>query len=185
MTKYLYSPIKQRILLLLASGIVLGLSTSPRTHAKVWKSLPKAWKEIGRSTLRRVIREFKYKRLVDFKEEKDGIVVITISELGKKYAIRYDPENIKIKKPLIWDKKWRIVIFDVPEKKKPAREALRRELRKLGFKELQKSVWCFPYDCKNAIDFICELFDIRHCVRILEVSRMSHDADLKLRFGLT
>ena len=170
--------------MLLAAGLTLGFSTSPHAHAKMWKSLPKAWKEIGRTTLRRIIKEFKYKRLVDFTEEKDGMVTITLTELGKKHAVRYDPENIYIKKPAVWDKIWRVVVFDIPEKNKKAREALRWELKKLGFKDLQRSVWVFPYDCVDAIDFIVELFEIRPHVRLLEVKKISHDADLRLHFDL-
>ena len=184
MAKYFYSATKQRILLLLAAGVALSISAYPRKRARVWNDLPKEWDKIGKRVLRRVIREFKYKRIVDFKEEKNGMIKVVLSEFGKQHSIRYDPENIQIEIPKKWDKKWRIAIFDIPEKKKQAREALRRELKKLGFLELQKSVWCFPYDCNDAINFIAELFEIRENVRLLEVFKISHDADLKLRFGL-
>lgn len=184
MAKFFYSSTKQKALLLLATGIVLGFSHSPKAHYKIWKALPKAWREINKTTLRRIIEEFKYKRLVDFKEEKDGSVTIVLTELGRYHALRYDPDNIKISIPLRWDRKWRIVIFDIPEKKKAAREAFRRELRKLGFFELQKSVWVFPYKCEDAINFLMELFEIREYVRYLEVLALSHDADLRLHFKL-
>ena len=184
MAKYLYSPAKQRVVLLLAAGLTLGFSPNPRTHAKVWKSLSKAWKDIGRTTLRRIIKELKYKRLVDFKEEKDGTVTVLLSKLGKKHAIRYDPKNMKISIPSKWDKKWRIVIFDIPEKKRIARDTLRQEMKKLGFLELQKSVWIFPYNCQDAVDFLVELFKVRNYVRYLVVTEISHDADLRLHFDL-
>jgi len=45
-----------------------------------------------------------------------------------------------------WDKKWRIVIFDIEEKQKRTREALRYKLRELGFGMIQESVWISPYD---------------------------------------
>ena len=40
-----------------------------------------------------------------------------------------------------WDGKWRIVIFDIPEQKRLIRDLFRRNLKKWGFKHLQKSVW--------------------------------------------
>ena len=183
MAKFLYSPVKQKILLLLASGLALGLSRSPRTHFRIIKSIPKAWSEIERTTLRRIVREFKHKGWVDFKEEKDGSITVVLTKLGEKHAFRYDPDNISIPKPSRWDRKWRIVIFDIPEKKRPARDALRQEMKKLGFLELQKSVWVFPYECRNAIDFLVELFEIRNHVRYLVVSEMTYDADLRLYFN--
>ena len=56
------------------------------------------------------------------------------------------------------DGEWRIVIFDIPEKFKKAREALRMKLKELGFLELQKSVFIFPYECEDEINFIVEVF---------------------------
>ena len=185
MARYFYSPAKQKAVLLLAAGIDLIIFAPSRSKWRIAKNLHKAWKEINRTTLRRIINEFRYSRLVDFKENKDGTVSVELTELGKIHAIRYNPENIFIEIPKKWDKKWRIVIFDVPEKKRNARDALRWEMKKLGFFELQKSVWVFPYDCKDAIDFLVELFEIRNHVRYITVERMSLDADLKLHFNLS
>ncbi len=184
MTKYYYSPLKQRIVMLLAGGLALGFSKSPRTHAKLCKNTPNAPPETDRLTFSRIIKEINYKRLIEFKEENDGTVSVVLSKLGQLHAFRYDPENIRVAIPAKWDGKWRVVIFDIPEKKKKARDALRWELKKIGFIELQKSVWIFPYECQNAVDFIVEVFDIRNHVRILEVSSINNDADLRLKFDL-
>lgn len=40
-----------------------------------------------------------------------------------------------------WDKKYRVVIFDIPEKKKQSRNWLRDELYELKYQKLQKSVF--------------------------------------------
>jgi len=40
-----------------------------------------------------------------------------------------------------WDKKWRIVIFDIPESHRKVRNVLRSRLKLWKFKPLQKSVW--------------------------------------------
>lgn len=45
----------------------------------------------------------------------------------------------------IWDKKWRIIILDLPEDRKTERESLRYLLKKAGFKMLKNSVWFSPY----------------------------------------
>lgn len=50
-----------------------------------------------------------------------------------------------------WDKKWRIVIFDIEEKQRRQRDILRGKLKELGFGMIQKSVWISPYDI--ALDF--------------------------------
>lgn len=170
---------------MLAAGVVLGFSGSSKTYPRLIKNLPVAWKDIDRTTLRRAITEFKYKRLVDFKTEPNGETTVVVTKRGKRHVLRYDPERLSIKIPSRWDKKWRVVVFDIPEKKRLARDTLRREIKKLGFFELQKSVWAFPYGCENVIDFLVELFEIRTHVRTMTVMHISHDADMRLHFNLT
>lgn len=43
-----------------------------------------------------------------------------------------------------WDKKWRVVIFDIQEKEKAVRDSLRQKLTSLGFGKLQESVYVSP-----------------------------------------
>jgi len=91
---------------------------------------------------------------------------------------------MKINKPLKWDNLWRLVIFDIPEDKKSARMALASKLKELGFYPMQKSVYIHPYECKDEIDFIMELFDITPYVRFLRVRDIDIELDLKNRFRL-
>lgn len=82
-----------------------------------------------------------------------------------------------------WDGKWRLVVFDIPERIKKARDALRGKLRELGFYELQKSVWVFPYGCKNEIDFIIEFFNLKKYVRFCILESIDNELHLKKIFG--
>lgn len=45
-----------------------------------------------------------------------------------------------------WDRRWRLVVFDIPERQKVRRELLRAKLRSLGFGMWQKSVYVSPHD---------------------------------------
>lgn len=168
---------------MLLSGIGLGFSASPKQHYAIYKNLARAWKEIDREKLRSLTWEFRRKRLVDFAENPDGSVTIILTEVGKKKALRYKIDELKIPKQK-WDGKWRIVIFDIPEKKKRAREALRGKLRDLDFYNIQKSVWINPFECKEIIDFIVEYFGIRQYVRYIEAGFINNEAELKLKFNL-
>ena len=118
-------------------------------------------------------------------EKADGSVEVILTENGKKKALAYKIDEMKITEPARWDKKWRLVIFDIPEKKKRAREALREKLKELGFKELQKSVFVHPFESKDEVDFIVEFFAIRPYVRFLRSDFITNEADLKLRFKLS
>lgn len=86
-----------------------------------------------------------------------------------------------------WDGKWRMVIFDISEEKRKKRDFLRTRLKWLGYKELQKSVWVFPYDIKRDIKELLTIFkyDPEGDVRFLTVEKMEQDDDLRKEFNLT
>lgn len=87
-------------------------------------------------------------------------MVIIISADGKKRLAQGEFGKMIIKRPKKWDGKWRIIIFDVPEKKKAAREALRNKLRELGFQQLQKSCFVHPFECRREVDVISAFLNI-------------------------
>lgn len=56
------------------------------------------------------------------------------------------------------DETFMVVIFDVPEKKRTARNTLRVKLKELGFGKLQESVWISPYHFESDLkDFLTEM----------------------------
>lgn len=179
-----YNSTKKKILLLLLAGVALNFTYSPKRQRKILKELSREWKKINRDKLYYYVREFYNDRLVEYKEFEDGSIKVVLTENGKKKALLYNIEEMEIKKPDHWDGKWRLVIFDIPEKIRKGRDALRDKLKDLGFKELQKSVFIHPYPCKDEIDFITEVFELRKYVRFAEVTKITNEAQLKLRFGL-
>jgi len=182
--RFLTSPIKQKMLILLASGVALGLTRSPRSQRYILRAVPKILRQINRDYLHRLMANFRENRLVDYKEEEDGNITVTLSELGQKQVLKFKLDEMTIKTPWRWDKKWRLVIFDIPEKHKLARESLRAKLKDLGFRELQHSVWVYPHDCEAEINFIVEVFDIRPYVRLIEALKITDEASLLLHFDL-
>jgi len=183
--KRIYSPTKQKALLLLTAGVIIGLSRSPGRASYVIKKIPKLWQGIDRQYLYRIMREFHNDRLVDYREREDGTIDITLTEKGKRRTIAFGLETMTIALPKQWDGKWRIIFYDIPETKKAAREALRKKIKELGFYEWQKSVFVYPYPCQDRLDFLIEFFEIRPYVRYGEITKILNEVELKLRFNLT
>ena len=65
--------------------------------------------------------------------------------------LQMETEKITIAKKRRWDHRWRVVIFDIPERRKSVRVSLRRFMQEYGFVRLQDSVWIYPYDCEDLI----------------------------------
>lgn len=80
---------------------------------------------------------------------------IELTARGRALAERLrHAERIRIQKPKRWDGRWRVVIFDVWERRRSVRDRLRRLLVATGFVKLQDSVWVYPYDCEELITFV-------------------------------
>lgn len=75
---------------------------------------------------------------------KKGEPYLRITGLGKRALVRDFP-ILQMKKQK-WDKKWRIVYYDVAEKERGVRIALQRKLKELGFGMIQESVYISPFD---------------------------------------
>ncbi len=80
-----------------------------------------------------------------------GKFFLEITEKGREKLRQLELRNFELPKPKRWDKKWRIIIFDIPETRKKVREQLRNTLIKIGFVKLQHSVWVYPYDCEDLL----------------------------------
>lgn len=85
-----------------------------------------------------------------------------------------------------WDGKWRVIIFDIPEMNRRDRDFLRRELKWIGFVELQKSVWIFPYDMEKEIMALLRLWQLEFQgdIRFLVVEKITGEEELKRHFTL-
>jgi len=84
----------------------------------------------------------------------------------------------------VWDGKWRVLIFDVPERRRAARDFLRRELRLFEFKQLHRSVWVSPFDIPANFQELLGEAGLKFDTRLLIVEKINYDADLRRWFNL-
>lgn len=178
------SPLKQKILLTLLTGLAVGLTYSPKRHVQILQDATRQWQKINKLQLKKEIQALYRSKLVDLKENTDGTFSMTITDRGKIKVLKYHFDKMKIAEKN-WDGKWRLVVFDVPERFRKGRDALRAKIKKLGFHELQKSVFVFPYHCQDEIDFLIEFFNIRPYVRYGVLESIDNDQHLRKIFALT
>lgn len=183
MNKNRIGAIQKKILLCLLSGLTIGLSASPARAFRIMRLSGKEWQRLNREKMWRSIRALYQSKMVDYRED-GSIVTLTLSKRGEKHALQYSLEKMKISIPPHWDGKWRIVLFDIPEKRKKARNAIRWHLRQLGFLELQKSVFVFPYPCDAEVMFLIEFFQLNLFVRIILAESIDNELHLKQKFKL-
>jgi DNA-binding transcriptional regulator PaaX len=177
------SSTKQKILLLLLAGVALGLSYSPRRQQRILKEFGEEWEKIDEKKIKDEIRQLYQSKLIERKQNADGSTTLTLTDKGKLRALTFHFQDMRVSDK-DWDGKWRIVVFDVPEKLRFGRNALRAKLKALGFYELQKSVLVFPYECEQEIEFIVEFFNMRRFVRFCRVEYIDNEVHLRKVFRL-
>lgn len=179
-----FGNIKKKVLVLLNAGLAFGLTRSYKKQSWILTQIPKELEKINRQSLNRSINSLYISHLIEEKNHKDGMTTMTLTENGKKKALRFNIDKMEIKKPKVWDKKWRIIMFDIPEKLKRLRESLRMHFKEIGLIELQKSVLVFPYPCNNEIEFILEFYNARKHVRFVLAEKIDNQIHLMKKFNL-
>src|SRR3989344_8037936 len=104
---------------------------------------------------------------------REGKVFLTLK--GKKILRRWELQHYKLPKPKNWDHKWRLLIFDIPEKRRAQRAQIRQTLETVGFERLQDSVWLYPYPCEQLVALIKADFNIGKDLLYLTVERLEND----------
>ncbi|MBP7770873.1 MAG: hypothetical protein KA066_03130 [Candidatus Pacebacteria bacterium] len=109
---------------------------------------------------------------------------LRLTTKGKAQLRRLRLLDYKLKKPKYWDKKWRVLIFDIPEYRKVTRNRVRATLSRLGFKRLQDSVWVYPYDCEDVLTLLKADFRIGKDMLYMVVDSIEYDTRLRSHFAL-
>lgn len=169
------------------SGILFISSFNPMGGAQIVRALVKNYfrkKQFERYRFLRDLKNLQERKLLNYQEITGGGVELKITRRGKETMLKYQLDEIQLQKQLVWDKKWRLVMFDVPHEKRRARDALREKLRDLKFCQLQKSVFITPYPCEDEIDFIGTIFEVRPHILILYISKFEGEEKLRHHFKL-
>ena len=95
-----------------------------------------------------------------------------------------ESEKTAIMKKRKWDRRWRVVIFDIPERRKNIRDRLRLFMNEYGFVRIQDSVWIYPYDCEDLIALAKANFRVGADVLYMIVERLERDKYLREHFKL-
>ena len=114
--------------------------------------------------------------------EADDQMTIRITNKGRARLAQHKFASLSIPRPSKWDGKWRMVMFDIPQRHDLARRAVTAKLKMLGFKLLQRSVWVHPFPCANEIKAIKGVFpEIAPYLLVAEADDISaHRTLLKL-----
>jgi DNA-binding transcriptional regulator PaaX len=100
-----------------------------------------------------------------------------IKSKGNKYQVSSrGRQRVRDLRPYLfkrtWDKKWRMVVFDVPERYRGIRTVLRRFLLSMGFTAWQRSIWITPFDVSLEVREFIKASSLGKMAYLLEVNKV-------------
>ncbi len=134
--------------------------------------------------VRRTLRELERQNRVTVRYQKDGSITVNITKQGMTRALSYKLDTFSLEKPRKWDKKWRVVIFDIPIQLNKVRDLFRERLKQLGLVMIQKSVFISPYSCFDEVEFLRQLYHIPDTILYILAEKVEGDERLRERFDL-
>ncbi|MBU1326843.1 hypothetical protein KKB64_00415 [Patescibacteria group bacterium] len=185
-----YAPVKHILAFLGLAGVV-GLSFISPSAAILAKPFLdeerrkkyEVWKQYNPSYLRSAIKRFHKQKYVEIKGQ-NGEEVVVLSEAGKRRILKYALDELSIEKPRQWDGRWRLIVYDVENRKKRLRDVFREALRALGFCKLQESVWLYPYPCEKQVTFLKEYYGVGNEVLYIVATTLEDDSPYRDYFGI-
>lgn len=169
-----------------AGGIITTATLAPNAVQIFGKPLIKILKKLDtrqrQRELRRITHYMKQKGWIHYSawDYEHGIV---LTKSGKEKLKQRNFANLAVPTPKSWDKKWRLIFFDIPETDKQKRNSFNLKLKHLGFKQLQISIWVHPFPCRAEIESVCEVLSIRKFVTYVEIDTIDSEKQLRSRFN--
>ncbi len=132
-----------------------------------------------------VLTRLKHKGEIEF-VERDGKKYVQLTDRGKK-VLDLNREKLKLidTKPKKWDHRYRLVMFDIPEKRKHVRKLLRFEMQEIGFLRIQDSVWVYPFNCEEFVALLKADLHIGKDVLYAVVEEIENDKWIRKHFNLS
>ena len=167
-----------------AAGFLSIAVVAPNVVKSLEKFIPKDKRVGTKYSANRSLSQLIERGLVNLEKTPTGTFV-QLTKKGEQALSSMDLNKIhayQSKKK--WDRKWRVVIFDIKEKRRVLRDKLRRTLIEIGFIKLQNSVWVYPYDVEDLVKMLKADFKIGKDVLYMIVDQIENDTSIRRHFSL-
>jgi phenylacetic acid degradation operon negative regulatory protein len=151
--------------------VAFFFSAQAGTRGRVSK---KDWAEFQRQSaegvdwdkIRKVLHRLKKQGFINYTKNKLKEPEITNQGIKRLKSIIPQYDNLRI-----WDNKVYLIIYDIPEEKRQHRDILREGLEKIGFAQLQRSVWLTPYNPKKIIKKLVKEKNLKGSIIVSDVGK--------------
>jgi len=175
----------QKIILnIIATAGIISVAVLAPNALQAFGMISKAIERKRKYEIKSSLSKLSDRKLVEFQKNKNGHTYARLTEKGEKILRLAEINNYQIKKPKRWDGKWRVITFDIKEERKTTRNKIRHTLRTIGFCQLHKSVWIYPYDCEDLITLLKADFKIGKDLLYMIVWKLEYEKPILNYFKL-
>ncbi|MSR70762.1 hypothetical protein EXS62_01865 [Candidatus Kaiserbacteria bacterium] len=177
--------IQSALMTALLVGGMMALGAAPRIDVLTLLGKKKRDPYRLKHQLNESLRRLVTKGFVVFVDQR-GRRFARLTPKGEEY-LRYEEQKtaLQLQGKKRWDKRWRVIIFDIPEYRRGTRDKLRITMQNIGFYRLQDSVWLYPYDCEDFIALLKADLKIGNAILYMVVEKIENDAKIKTHFSLS
>lgn len=136
----------------------------------------------GEREVQPIVRYLKEKGWIAFEAIKNDFYLV-VTPRGKKHWTKLQIPP-KLPKTPLPDARWLVVMFDIPNKHKTARDRFRKQLLFWGFSRLMESTFVTPYDWRKSVENLRMLLGVAPYVRLFEATNIERDRELRRTFKL-
>lgn len=141
------------------------------------------WKRFNIPHLKRTLKRLEEQKFVEIIEEK-GIQVVRITGTGQRKILRFAIDELAIEKPKVWNDKWTLVSYDIPDSLKTQREIFQEYLKAWGFYPFHKSAYLHAYPCEKQVEFLRQYLGVGEYVRMFTITKIENDNLFRDYFGV-
>ena len=123
------------------------------------------------------LKRYKYVQLAQEGDE----FIMKVTKKGEDKIRRMNFKTLQVPRTARFFKHWWFVLADVPSK--PYRhqaDLFREKLKQMDFYPLQRTVWVFPFNPIDQVEFISVYYGIEQFVTVLEAAKVDRDDEEKL-----
>ena len=155
------------VLTLLAPNIFQYLNKMPWAR-NTYRNRDTKWKD-QQQKITKAIYYLKKEGYVELTPDGEDFIM-KIKKKGRKKIRKLQFDSLSIPMPNQWNRRWWLVIADVPSKEyRRHADFFREKLKKMNFYPLQRTVWVFPFDPRDEVDLVAARYGIERFVTIMEV----------------
>ncbi len=160
-------------------GLFSAAALAPNAVQVLHKAFPDLRPAKQKYSVKRAIGRLIKNGLIKKRKDKYYLTKSGEARLSELMSFSYK-KNTKQK----WDKKWRVVMYDIPEKNRFKRNELRDLLVRTGFIKLQDSVWIYPFRCDEIVALLKFKLRLGRMAVYMIVDAVENDEWLRKHFGL-